>query len=65
MRYKIQAAPTPEQEALLKQQLPEWYLEHGGEPLNDDANKLLTTGWIATAEEALEMFKGICEPPQT
>jgi hypothetical protein len=60
VRFRIQVvAPNPQiaselqwaMDALLKQ-------EH--ETPSDDADKLLTTGWLATAEEALEMFKELC-----
>ena len=36
-------------------------LKHERETAPDDADKLLTTGWLAKAEEALQMFKEICE----
>jgi hypothetical protein len=58
MRYKIQAAPTPEEELLIQEQF-KWYFEQGGAPL-EGADKLSTTGWLATADEALQMFKEIC-----
>jgi hypothetical protein len=59
MRYKIHAVPTPEQELAPKQSLA-WHLEQGGAPL-EGSDKILTTGWLATAEEALQMFKELCD----
>ena len=59
-RFRIQiVAPTPER-ALELQWALQAVLEHESEPPPDDADKLLTTGWLATAEEALQMFKEIC-----
>jgi hypothetical protein len=60
MRFRIQVvAPTPER-ALELQWCLKSLLEHDGKTPPDDADKLLTTGWLATAEEALQMFKGLC-----
>jgi hypothetical protein len=59
MRYKIQAAPTPEEELLLQEQF-KLHFEQGGAPLEGASKQLLTTGWLATAEEALQMFKELC-----
>jgi hypothetical protein len=59
MRFRIQiVAPTPQ----MAQEL-QWAMEAHkhfcGETPPDDADKILTTGWLATAEEALQMFKEI------
>ena len=60
LRFRIQiVAPTPER-ALELQWCMQDPLMHGGETPPDDAGKLLTTGWLATADEALQMFKEIC-----
>jgi hypothetical protein len=60
VRFRIQVvAPTPER-ALELQWCMQALLEREGEAPPDDADKLLTTGWLATAEEALEMFKELC-----
>jgi hypothetical protein len=60
VRFRIQVvAPTPER-ALELQWCLQAQLEHDGKTPSDDADKLLTTGWLATAEEALEMFKELC-----
>jgi hypothetical protein len=60
IRFRIQiVAPTPQIASALQ-----WRMEHvlkqEGEAPVDDADKLLTTGWLATADEALQMFKEIC-----
>lgn len=60
IRFRIQiVAPTPQIASALQ-----WSMEHvlkqEGEAPVDDADKLLTTGWLATADEALKMFKEIC-----
>jgi hypothetical protein len=64
MRYRIQiVAPSPQMaselelamDAMLKQEV---------ELPPDDADKILTSGWLASAEEALLMFKHICESPK-
>ena len=59
MRFRIQVvAPTPQ----IAQEL-QWVMEAHfklcDETPQDDADKLLTTGWLATAEDALQMFKEI------
>jgi len=59
LRFRIQiVAPTPERALELQ-----WCVQDalGSETPPDDADKILTTGWLATAEEALQMFKEICE----
>src|ERR1700730_13656019 len=60
VRFRIQViAPNP----LIASAL-EWSMQQAikqeGELPPDDADKLLTTGWLATAEEALQMFQDIC-----
>jgi hypothetical protein len=61
VRFRIQVvAPTPER-ALELQWCLQALLEHEGETPSDDADKLLTTGWLATAEEASQMFKELCD----
>jgi hypothetical protein len=60
VRFRIQVvAPTPQ----IAQEL-QWamdvLLKLEGETPPDDADKLLTTGWLATREEALLMFKELC-----
>ena len=60
MRFRIQiVAPSPQIASELG-----WAMEanrkFSGEAPVDDADKLLTTGWLATAEEALKMFMEIC-----
>jgi len=69
VRYKIQiVAPTPER-ALELQWCLEGELKLRGETTLSEADKiglqgfkeLLTTGWLATAEDALQMFTDICE----
>jgi hypothetical protein len=60
LRFRIQVvAPTPER-ALELQWVVQDVLKHDGETPLDDVDKILTTGWLATAEEALEMFKELC-----
>ena len=60
MRFRIQVvAPTPERASELQWAM-EAHQKFCGETPPDDADKLLTTGWLATAEEALLMFKEIC-----
>jgi|GEM_PF-6200394 len=60
MRFRIQVvAPTPER-ALELQWTMQALLKQEGKTPPDDADKILTTGWLATAEEALQMFKEIC-----
>jgi hypothetical protein len=59
LRYRIQiVAPTPERTQEL-QQYVESALKQGNEAPVDDADKILTTGWLATAEEGLQFFKEI------
>ena len=59
-RFRIQiVAPTPER-ALELQWVTQYVLKQESEIPPDDADKILTTGWLATAEEALLMFKEIC-----
>jgi hypothetical protein len=65
VRFKIQVvAPTPER-ALELQWAMEANLKFCGETPSDDADKLLTTGWLATAEEAFQMFKEITDYQQS
>jgi hypothetical protein len=60
MRFRIQVvAPNPQTASELQWAM-EALLKQEGEIPPDDADKILTTGWLATAEEALLMFKEIC-----
>jgi hypothetical protein len=59
MRYKIQAAPTQEQELAIKDMQDQ--LVANGIVFEEEEVKIFTTGWVATAEEALELFKEIKE----
>ena len=57
MRYKIRVAPaTPEQEYAVKAVQDTLAARDG---VLEDKAKIFTTGWLATAEEALELFKEI------
>jgi hypothetical protein len=57
MRFRIQiVAPRPQIASELQWAMDDM-LKHDGETPPDDADKLLTTGWLATREEALQMFK--------
>ena len=59
VRFRIQVvAPTPER-ALELQWCIQAALEHDSEPPQDDADKILTTDWLATAKEGLQFFKEI------
>jgi hypothetical protein len=68
VRYKIQiVAPTPERAQELQWCL-EGTLKLHGETLSEadkiglqGFKELLTTGWLATAEDALQMFTDICD----
>jgi hypothetical protein len=60
MRFRIQVvAPSPQIASELQWAM-EAHQKFCGETPPDDADKLLTTGWRATAEEALQMFQEIC-----
>jgi hypothetical protein len=60
VRFRIQVvAPTPERASELQWAMEALLKQEGAAP-PDDADKLLTTGWLATADEALQMFKEIC-----
>jgi hypothetical protein len=57
MRFRIQVvAPTPQIASELQWAMEALLKQEGAAP-PDDADKLLTTGWLATAEEALQLFK--------
>jgi hypothetical protein len=63
IRFRIQiVAPTPQIASALQWSM-QATLKNESETPPDDADKLLTTGWLATAEEALQMFKEICDNP--
>jgi hypothetical protein len=60
MRFRIQiVAPSPQIASELQWAM-EAHKHFCGETPPDDADKLLTTGWLATREEALQMFKELC-----
>jgi hypothetical protein len=60
VRFRIQiVAPTPQIASALQWSM-QAALKQEGEAPPDDADKILTTGWLATADEALQMFKEIC-----
>jgi hypothetical protein len=62
-RFRIQVvASTPERAQELQWSLQDVLKGEGNPP--DGADKILSTGWLATADEALQMFKHICEPAQ-
>jgi hypothetical protein len=62
LRFRIQVvAPTPERALELEWVVQDVLKTEGGIP-PDDVDKILTTGWLATAEEALQMFMEICGP---
>jgi len=60
MRFRIQIVAPDQEIASMLQRSMQALLEHEGKTPPDDADKILTTGWLATAEEALQMFKHIC-----
>jgi hypothetical protein len=61
MRFRIQiVAPNPQIASELQWAM-EAALKYEGAAPPDDADKLLTTGWLATAEDALKMFKELCD----
>jgi hypothetical protein len=60
VRFRIQVVASTPERALELQWCMQALLEREGEVPPDDADKLLTTGWLATAEEALQMFKELC-----
>ena len=59
MRYKIQAAPTQEQELAIKDMQDQ--LAAKGVVFEEEGGKIFTTGVFVTAEEALELFKELTE----
>jgi len=60
MHFRIQVVASTPERALELQWCMQALLEREGKSPPDDADKLLTTVWLATAEVALQMFKGIC-----